>query len=176
MIGVYEIKNTVTGDFYIGSSVDILNRWREHMRELDKQTHTAKRLQAAWIEYGRPAFAFTILQETTKEERLTVEYALIASRKPAYNEQPGDRPAREKQEPHAVAEGKYRHYDVAITDGGIMGISARCPDTMKLGPRYAIQAAGVHTRGEALLWLGTASQATIDELLKEAAKLAGLIA
>ena len=27
---VYKITNTVTGDFYIGSSKDVKQRWKEH--------------------------------------------------------------------------------------------------------------------------------------------------
>ena len=30
IIGVYRIINTVTGDFYIGSSKNIKQRWAEH--------------------------------------------------------------------------------------------------------------------------------------------------
>ena len=29
IIGIYKIINTVTGDFYIGSSKDIKRRWKE---------------------------------------------------------------------------------------------------------------------------------------------------
>ena len=28
--GVYKITNTITGDFYIGSSKDVKRRWKEH--------------------------------------------------------------------------------------------------------------------------------------------------
>ena len=30
IIGIYKITNTVTGDFYIGSSKNVKRRWREH--------------------------------------------------------------------------------------------------------------------------------------------------
>ena len=32
IIGVHKITNTVTGDFYIGSSKDVKSRWKEHRR------------------------------------------------------------------------------------------------------------------------------------------------
>ena len=31
--GIYKITNTVTGDFYIGSSKDVKKRWNEHKRK-----------------------------------------------------------------------------------------------------------------------------------------------
>ena len=30
IIGVYKITNTITGDFYIGSSKDVKRRWKVH--------------------------------------------------------------------------------------------------------------------------------------------------
>lgn len=99
MIGVYEIKNTVTGEFYIGSSIDVFDRWRQHMHQLERGKHPTKRLQAAWAEYGRPFFAFLVIQETGEDERLDVEMALIRERKPAYNGQLEDRLADEMRKP-----------------------------------------------------------------------------
>jgi len=37
--GIYKIANKVTGDFYIGSAVDINKRWNQHKFLLKKQKH-----------------------------------------------------------------------------------------------------------------------------------------
>ena len=39
MIGIYKIENKVNGKIYIGQSVNIENRWKQHMRELNKSSH-----------------------------------------------------------------------------------------------------------------------------------------
>ena len=35
--GIYEIRNVLNNKVYIGSSVDIPERWNEHKRELSKK-------------------------------------------------------------------------------------------------------------------------------------------
>ena len=39
MIGIYQILNKKTNDFYIGSSIDIEKRWKTHQRDLCKKIH-----------------------------------------------------------------------------------------------------------------------------------------
>jgi group I intron endonuclease len=65
--GVYAIRNRVTGAFYIGSSVDLVNRLGRHRRELRKGTHSNPRLQAAWNKYGEEAFFTEVLCSSTRE-------------------------------------------------------------------------------------------------------------
>ena len=40
--GVYEIRNTVNNKVYIGSSKNIYDRWRQHIRLLEKNSHGGK--------------------------------------------------------------------------------------------------------------------------------------
>jgi hypothetical protein len=104
MIGVYEIRNTVTGDCYIGSSVDIFARWAWHTDHLEQGAHPTQRLQRAWQEFGRTAFSFSVIQETTEGSRLAVEMALIQERRPLYNGKPGgDHPNSEVSERRGYA-------------------------------------------------------------------------
>lgn len=62
MTGVYEILNIVDGKYYIGSSVDIENRFKAHIKELDNNTHNNQHLQNAWNKYGKECFEFNVLE------------------------------------------------------------------------------------------------------------------
>ena len=59
--GIYFIRNTKNGKFYIGSAVDFTKRKREHFWYLRKGTHPNKHLQSAWNIYGEKYFAFEIV-------------------------------------------------------------------------------------------------------------------
>lgn len=50
--GVYEIRNTLNNKRYIGSSINIYRRWRDHKRMLNLSVHPNKHLQSAWNKYG----------------------------------------------------------------------------------------------------------------------------
>ena len=60
--GVYKIENLVNGKFYIGSTVSLCRRQRQHWHELRRGDHHAVRLQAAWNKYGEDAFVVKILE------------------------------------------------------------------------------------------------------------------
>jgi group I intron endonuclease len=68
--GIYAIRNTVNGKIYVGSSVHIGRRRRDHMRQLKTSTHKNNRLQAAWIKYGAVAFEFEVLEHVHDRFRL----------------------------------------------------------------------------------------------------------
>lgn len=54
--GVYEIRNTLNNKRYIGSSINIYRRWRDHKRMLNLSVHPNKHLQSAWNKYGEKHF------------------------------------------------------------------------------------------------------------------------
>ena len=61
--GIYKITNTVTNDFYIGSSKNIEKRWAYH-----KCKHTwmqTAKLYQAFNKYGIKSFRLEIIEETT---------------------------------------------------------------------------------------------------------------
>lgn len=60
--GVYGIKNTVTGQIYIGRGLDIgRTRWPQHLSSLRHNTHFNYKLQKSWNAYGEIKFYFVIL-------------------------------------------------------------------------------------------------------------------
>lgn len=65
--GVYQILNIVNGKCYVGSAVDLLNRWRVHRGRLDKNIHS-KKLQNAWNKHGALSFEFMVLEYCSKDE------------------------------------------------------------------------------------------------------------
>jgi group I intron endonuclease len=60
--GVYAIVNLATGRRYVGSSVDIPRRWREHLHRLRHNQQPAEAFQREWNEQGEAAFGFVILE------------------------------------------------------------------------------------------------------------------
>lgn len=61
--GVYQILNTVNGKRYIGSSVNITQRWNQHKKALEKNKHGNKHLQSAWNRYGCDCFVWSVLEK-----------------------------------------------------------------------------------------------------------------
>ena len=68
IIGIYGIKNIKTGKWYIGQSINIMNRLNYHMRELAKGTHDSKKLQLDYDESGITNFQFIVVEECEKCE------------------------------------------------------------------------------------------------------------
>lgn len=68
--GIYCIRHLASGRVYVGSAVNIGRRWQVHRYELDRGTHHAKALQAAWAKHGSDAFEFTVLEAVTTKAEL----------------------------------------------------------------------------------------------------------
>jgi group I intron endonuclease len=61
--GVYIIKNKIDNRVYIGStSVSFLNRWREHIGDISRNTHHCLHLQNFVNKYGINKISFSILE------------------------------------------------------------------------------------------------------------------
>ena len=63
MIGIYKIENKVNGKVYIGQSVNIKKRWKQHKYELNSNNHVNKHLQASWNKYKQNNFDFAVICE-----------------------------------------------------------------------------------------------------------------
>lgn len=62
-IGIYEIKNINNNKRYIGSSIQIDKRWRDHKRDLKNNKHHSVKLQAAWNkEQNKEVFVFKVIE------------------------------------------------------------------------------------------------------------------
>jgi len=59
----YSITNTINGKIYIGQSTQYPRRWRNHKRNLRKNTHVNRSLQQDYNEYGKDAFVFEVIEE-----------------------------------------------------------------------------------------------------------------
>ena len=84
--GVYKITNTITNDFYIGSSKDVKRRWAAH-----KCKYTWKRLPSNPLykdmqKYGVDKFAFEIIEEVEPEQLKEMEQQFIEKLQPTYNQ------------------------------------------------------------------------------------------
>lgn len=68
--GIYKITNLINGKCYIGQSVDILRRWRNHKETSKNSSKEAYEypLYRAFRKYGLENFSFEILEECKKEE------------------------------------------------------------------------------------------------------------
>lgn len=70
MIGIYKIENKLNHKIYIGQSIDIKKRWREHnfasfhpsSKDYNMVIHKAIR------KYGKSKFDYSIIEECSKEE------------------------------------------------------------------------------------------------------------
>lgn len=71
--GIYSITNSKNGRVYIGSSIDILTRFKGHRSELKRGRHHNKKLQADVYRYGLANFTFEILETLSRIESLLDE-------------------------------------------------------------------------------------------------------
>jgi group I intron endonuclease len=74
--GIYQIRNTINEKKYVGSAVDLGERWRWHRHSLRHNSHRNQYLQRAWNKYGESSFVFEVLQvleQPSKEELLAAE-------------------------------------------------------------------------------------------------------
>lgn len=65
--GIYKIKNLLNGMCYIGSSVNIQNRFYRHINSLNQNNHHNILLQRAWNKYGSKAFVFGVIEYTDEK-------------------------------------------------------------------------------------------------------------
>ena len=85
IIGVYKITNTVTNDFYIGSSKDVKLRWRSHKRHSVWKRCPNNPMYLDMQKYGVDKFSFQILEEVEIESLKEAEQQFIETFKPTYN-------------------------------------------------------------------------------------------
>lgn len=82
---VYKIVNTVTGDFYVGSSKDVEHRWVDHKCPSSWKRYSNKQLYKDFQKYGLDKFRFQILAPVEPGYLKQVEQEFIKILKPTYN-------------------------------------------------------------------------------------------
>ena len=83
--GIYKITNTVTGDFYIGSSKNVKSRWTDHKKPSSWKNHPNNPMYQDMKKYGVDKFAFEILEVVEVEKLKEKEQQFIETLKPTYN-------------------------------------------------------------------------------------------
>ena len=79
IICIYKITNTITGDFYIGQTIDFHDRQLQHKR--DPQPKMRDDVE----KYGWDAFKFEVVEECSREDLNDRENYYITKLDPAYN-------------------------------------------------------------------------------------------
>ena len=85
IIGVYKITNTVTGDFYIGSSKDVKNRWAHHKCHSTWKNRSNNQMYHDMRKYGVDKFELQILEEVEIDRLKEAEQKFIEKMHPIYN-------------------------------------------------------------------------------------------
>ena len=83
---VYRITNTITGDFYIGSSKNVKQRWACHKCQSTWNEHPNNPLYLDMKKYGVDKFELEILEEVEPVELKEMEQQFIEILKPTYND------------------------------------------------------------------------------------------
>ena len=82
---VYKITNTVTNDFYIGSSKNVKHRWTDHKCPSKWNEHPNNPMYLDMKKYGIDKFSFQILEEVEPKHLKEVEQQFIEKLQPTYN-------------------------------------------------------------------------------------------
>ncbi|WP_221090097.1 NUMOD3 domain-containing DNA-binding protein [Deinococcus aquaedulcis] len=77
--GIYEIRNTVNGKYYVGRAECFRTRFNRHRYELRHGRHHCLYLQRAWTKYGEEAFDFVEVAECDLEAAIQLETERLQS-------------------------------------------------------------------------------------------------
>ena len=84
--GIYKITNTVTGDFYIGSSKDVKKRWANHKCPSKWNDNPNSPMYLDMRKYGKDKFEFQVIAEVEIDKLKEREQYFIETLKPTYNQ------------------------------------------------------------------------------------------
>lgn len=78
--GVYQIRNRITGEVYVGTSINVFLRVRGHFSGLKTGWHHNRRLQKDWKAFGPSAFSVCLLESMPADaDLITAERQWIAT-------------------------------------------------------------------------------------------------
>lgn len=112
IVGIYKITNTVTGDFYIGSSKNVKKRWTAHKSPSRWKENSNNSLYRDMQKYGVDKFDFQILIPAEPDCLKELEQQFIETLKPTYNNRRANGWDIERIREHQKEYGKkYREYN-----------------------------------------------------------------
>ena len=82
---VYKITNTITGDFYIGSSKNVKQRWACHKCNSTWENYPNSPMYLDMQQYGIDKFEFQVIEEVESDSLKEAEQQFIELLKPTYN-------------------------------------------------------------------------------------------
>lgn len=68
--GIYKIVHVASGRCYVGQSVDVKGRWKNHRSDLRKGVHCAGYLQNVYNKYGIDSLSFEVIEQHSDLETL----------------------------------------------------------------------------------------------------------
>lgn len=81
-IGVFQIKNKVSGKIYIDSCPNLKNKWFTLQMQLDTGRFANAELQKDWKELGPDAFVYEVLEEKEWNDDMDLKWELKMLLKP----------------------------------------------------------------------------------------------
>src|SRR5665811_686286 len=73
-MGIYQVRNTVTGKIFIGSSKNLEGMLNRNKFQLQNDLHMNKELQRDFNEVGEESFSFEVLDKLKPQEVIEVDY------------------------------------------------------------------------------------------------------
>lgn len=83
---VYKITNTVTGDFYVGSSKNVKKRWADHKCKSTWNICQNNPMYLDMKKFGVDKFSFQVIEEVEIGQLKEAEQQFIETLKPSYND------------------------------------------------------------------------------------------
>ena len=83
---VYKITNTMTGDFYIGSSKNVKKRWAAHKCPSVWKKYANNPMYLDMKQYGVDKFDFQVIEEVEEASLKEAEQQFIEMLNPTYND------------------------------------------------------------------------------------------
>ena len=112
IIGIYKITNTVTNDFYIGSSKDVKLRWAVHKCQSKWNECPNNPMYIDMQKYGVDKFVFEVLEEVEEGKLKDAEQKFIELLNPTYNRcNAKGLNVERRKETHKKASRKYEKSD-----------------------------------------------------------------
>jgi group I intron endonuclease len=72
MQGIYMIKNKINNKIYIGSSININNRWNQHKSSLLRGVHKSRYFQNSYNKHGIENFEFSVMEIIDNQSQLLI--------------------------------------------------------------------------------------------------------